>query len=310
MGRGIFCISIDLELLWGVHDVDYRKHAASVSKVRVIVKRLLTLFEKYDVGATWAAVGHLYLSSCKPVHGVKHPEIVRPKYSWFTDDWFAPDPATNIKHDPLWYGEDIIDLIRKHKKQELASHSFSHIIFGDTGCSRRAAESDIKMAVKLAAKKRVKLSSFVFPRNSEGYHEVLTKQGFKAFRGDDPYWYKGTGGMYKPLMLVDMLLLRTPPCSRPTRHSSGLLNIPGSMLFVSRDGFRKRIPMACRTQRAKKGIDRANNTGTVFHLWFHPMNFSSDTEEMFKGLEEVLAYAKKQKIQVKTMQEITHDHSM
>jgi hypothetical protein len=59
--NGIFVISLDFELHWGVREIrsvsDYR---ANLLGARQVVPRLLDLFREYDIHATWATVGFLF----------------------------------------------------------------------------------------------------------------------------------------------------------------------------------------------------------------------------------------------------------
>ncbi len=144
-GKGIFSISIDTELVWGTFDHGgHIKYEAAYKKYRFIISELLKLFKKYEVAATWAIVGHLFLDRCNKEYGKLHPDIVRPKHHWFRDDWFSCDPGTDISSDNFWYGSDIVEMIKGARpRQEIASHSFCHPIFSDKGCSRETAESDI-----------------------------------------------------------------------------------------------------------------------------------------------------------------------
>ncbi len=105
MNKGVFCISIDFELLWGRKDLDYSKFIEKTKKERSVIKKLLNLFKKYNVSVTWATVGKLYESG-----------------------------------DKLWSGKDIIDSIKKDKIHELASHSYSHEDFSKIPKTQAAKE--------------------------------------------------------------------------------------------------------------------------------------------------------------------------
>ncbi len=107
MKKGIFCISIDLELLWGRKDLNYSKFIEKTKKERTIIKKLLALFKKYNIPVTWATVGKLYEGT-----------------------------------DPLWSGKDIIKWIKTDKIHELGSHTYSHEIMSEI--SKEKAEVEIK----------------------------------------------------------------------------------------------------------------------------------------------------------------------
>ena len=110
---GTFTLSLDTELIWG--SFDHRspeEFERRYPDIRSTIDRLLKLFERYEVSATWAVLGHLFLSECsRDESGVAHPDLVRPRQRWRPGDWYAADPCTNRRTDPLWYGDDIIDTL-------------------------------------------------------------------------------------------------------------------------------------------------------------------------------------------------------
>ncbi len=304
-----FVLSLDEELIWGSFDhtseVDFaRRHP----DLRGVVHELLELFERHDIRATWALVGHLFLDSCP---SPAHPELVRPSYAWYPHDWLAKDPTSDRAQHPLWYGDDLVATIRAAKPaHEIGCHSFSHLVYGDPGCSAAAAASDLAACVRVAQSQGVALRSFVFPRNAEGHHALLAQNGFSAYRGEEPHWYRRlsrTAG--RAAHLVDQAFALAPPVSKPQQTHPGLWNISGSMLFLHREGVRRFIPLRQRVRKAKKGIDRAIAQNAVFHLWFHPFNMCTDRAKMFRALEEILVYVKQTRIAVQTMGELAAELS-
>lgn len=286
--RGVFIISIDTELAWGCFDREDREARWKMEeRSREAVTRLLALFERYEIAATWALVGHLFLDRCSG-----HPEIPRPQYDWFPRDWYCFDPASDAERAPLWYAPDMIRQIRDASpEQELASHSFAHPLFGDAGCGAAAADADVRACVEAARPWGVELRSFVFPRNRIGHLDVLARHGFRCYRGPDPTWY---GSFKRPLKraahYLDDLLALPPPTVLP-RRDGPLWDIPGSVMLQGMDGPRGWIPAACRTRRCIAGLERAARRREIFHLWFHPINFSVGMERMLRALEPALARA-------------------
>ena len=62
--NGIFTISLDFELYWGMRDVvSTVQYADNMRGVPNAIDELLKSFHKYDIHATWAIVGFLYFSS-------------------------------------------------------------------------------------------------------------------------------------------------------------------------------------------------------------------------------------------------------
>ena len=128
--------------------------------------------------------------------GLAHPELVRPRQSWRPGDWYASDPCTERQRDPLWYGDDIVDaVLATRTPQDIGSHSFGHVLYGDPALTREAVDADLDACLAEAAKRGIILRSFAFPRNSEGHHEALRAHGFTAFRGADPTWHAGLPGL-------------------------------------------------------------------------------------------------------------------
>ena len=142
-------------------------------------------------GPPGAVLEHLMLGSCAPVDGRKHPEIVRLGHAWHDADWFRDDPCGDERRDPTFYGRSLVERLRVPVSQEVGCHSFSHAIFGDPGCSRDAADSELRACVRLARELGITLRSFALPRNSVGHLDVLRQHGFTCFRGPEPTWHRG-----------------------------------------------------------------------------------------------------------------------
>lgn len=294
---GVFTISIDFELIWGTLDLFGREGFRKACEVErgVVIDRLLEMFVEFDISATWCVLGHLMLERCSLEDGRKHPGIVRPEHSWCKGDWFENDPCGTEESDPLFLGRSLIEKIRACPvPQEIGCHSFSHVIFGDAGCSRATAESEIGACVEAAHELGIEMRSFAFPRNEVGHLDVLKKYGFTSFRGPEANWYEGKNwpGTVKRLgHLLDVLIARKPPVVLPERSEFGLWNIPGSMIYFPMHGPRRYIPSSRRVRRAAKGLIEAARQKRVFHLWFHPTNFADETDRMFAGLRQILEHA-------------------
>ena len=285
--KGTFTLSIDTELAWGsVHNNSFGSRRSHYQQTRQAVNQLLALQTRYEIQATWAVVGHLFLSGCSVEGGVKHPEITRPAYRWFLSDWFDADPCGSAETDPCWYGPDIVDQIRNcNVSQEIGCHSFSHMIVGDPGCSRECFDSEIRACVDQARKWDIELRSFVFPRNSLGHLDVLAEHGFTCFRGKAPDWYASLPGPGRRLgRALDELLPVAPPVTTP--KGEGILwNIPASYFYPHRDGWGRAIPLSWSVNKVKLGLEKAIGQRSLFHLWFHPFNLASDLSGLLKGLE-------------------------
>jgi peptidoglycan/xylan/chitin deacetylase (PgdA/CDA1 family) len=295
LDRGIFTLSLDFELIWGTLDrgVDTFRGACERERA-VVVDQLLGMLAEFEIPATWCTLGHLFLDACAPRDGRKHPEIVPPRLDG-SADWFEHDPGGTEDSDPIFYGKRLVDrILACPVPQEIGCHSFSHPMFGDPGCSRETASSELAECVRLAGERGLELRSFAFPRNRVGHLDVLREHGFTVYRGPDPTWYEGDRWP-RPLKrfghLSDVVLARRPPVVVPEEALPGLWNLPGSMIYFPMHGLRRHIPLSRRVARALKGLDAAVQKRRVFHLWFHPTNLAFETKEMFAGLRRIFERA-------------------
>ncbi len=281
--RGAACISIDLELAWGRHVSDPHVYKLYSMLGRRNVGPILSMFNHFDFPATWATVGHLILSSCRrdTKSGLAHADMPRvkshscPCWGFDGDDWFGSDPCTSVLKDPAWYGRDLVEEIVKTPRQELASHSFSHIDFGS--CSDLVAESEIDNCKRLAGSVGSSLKSMVFPCNRVGKLEILREAGLIAYRG-----FSGDNAIQYPV------------------KNCGLWDVHQTMQVIESDAYSK--------DDAMRYIDRAIESGGVCHLWFHEYDISRRAQS--RMLSPILAFCaserSKGRLWVATMREIAN----
>lgn len=294
---GLFVLSFDTELAWGTFDVGgLSRYAAHFAQYRDLVKRLVAMLDEYRIPATWAFVGHLLLDKCvKAENGLTHPDVQRPRYTWYPHDWHHCDPATDIHRDPWWYATDVLNMVRSAPvKHEIATHTFSHIVVDDPACTAEIFRSQLTACAELHKRHRLEFRSIVFPRNRVAYRDVLCDYGIIAYRGRESRWYSriwpetsGSGIFH----ILDRALPFSPSTyPLDTLREGPLVNLPASMMLLARDGFRRSIPLQTRAAQAKAGLRKAAQQGQLFHLWLHPSNLGSDTA-LFSCLEDILQAA-------------------
>jgi peptidoglycan/xylan/chitin deacetylase (PgdA/CDA1 family) len=293
--RASLVLCVDLELAWGwAFKGDLRRWEPRFLRGRAAVPRLLDVLEAAEVPATWATVGHLLLDSCNGKGGRAHTDVVRPDFDWFPHDWFEPDPRGDVRSHPLWYASDLIEDIRRRRPvHEIGSHSFSHLVFGDPGCSRAAAESDLGAAAEAADRIGLRPDVFVYPRHWFGFEDVIADHGFIAFRTDDREpLMRAPAGIRKPARLAARSVgagLR-PQRGEVTRR--GLADLPASMFFSLPEGRLGRAITAASLVRAfRRGIRRAVDDGGMFQIYFHDHNMGVRTQEFFEAMGAALALA-------------------
>src|SRR4030095_14102265 len=172
-------ISADFELSWawrGWRSAEETRLRAA--RERCNVSYLVPLLEKYEIPITWATVGHLFLEHCeRETDGRAHSQMprptmtTRPAMARWTGDWYAHDPCTDYRSDPLWYCPDLIRLILNSKvRHEIASHSFSHISFLTGNSTPELVEQEIAQCQAAMSPFGVSVRSLVYPYNHMGHH--------------------------------------------------------------------------------------------------------------------------------------------
>jgi peptidoglycan/xylan/chitin deacetylase (PgdA/CDA1 family) len=296
LARGALVISIDTEMAWGeAHRRDGSAGQHDFSAERDVIGRTLDLFARYDIAATWALVGHLFLDGCtRDAAGRAHPEVERPSYPWLDGgDWFDIDPCSDVGAAPFHYGRDIVERIQAcATPQEIGSHSFSHMMMGDEGCGPDVFASELAAARKVASAEGLELASFVFPRNSIGHLPTLAEAGFTNYRGARPRrpfaglpsWQRQVAG------LVDRVRPLAGSSVLPARDASGVWNVPQTYLFAPATA-RRRLPPALWARRPIGRLKQAARERSLFHLWFHPYNLTAAPDRTLATLEVICAAA-------------------
>lgn len=269
MQRGAFCISIDVEMGWGVWDRPTADYMERCLRLEIpIVERLLELFGRYDVVATWAVVGRLM------------------ERAGATPAGFG---------DGVWYDPGLVERIRAASPvQEIGSHSYEHIYFNTVGAEQ--AEADLAAAQRVHEAFGLPFTSFVYPRNGVAHTAALSRHGIKVYRSVDQGFHRtvarrlGSTGA-RAAHLLDKFSPTTPALVRPIRHPDGIVELPSSLLFMSRNGVRRLVHPSLLRQKAIRGLRAAAKHGGMFHLWFHPSNFYYDLETQFRTFESILSTA-------------------
>lgn len=260
---GLFILSLDTEIAWGTDPQDRARYADCFDNYRVIIRRLLDLLDAYQLPATWAVVGHLFL---KP--GDPRARLTPRQAQW---DWFhAPDVIRAIAEAPAGH--------------EIGTHTFSHVCAGQV--SRAEWEAELRLCATLHREHRLPLRSLAFPRNQIAYLETLSAFGITAYRGvEGNRRAERRGAAY----LLHQALAIPPPTYALDRLRVGdrLVNLPASQSLLAYDGLRRFVPTASRVRQAQRGLDHAARRGRLFHLWFHPFTLGT-SNAMFYALEQIL----------------------
>ena len=295
---GIFTISLDFELFWGMRDhSDLDRYGANIRGVGRAVPELLQSFTRHSVHATWATVGFLFCRDATDFRA--NIPLQRPGYqnrSLCPYQYF--EAAEQLEHE-CHFAPDLIDLISATKGQELATHTYSHFYCLEQGQTLEEFRADMQAAVVLAERSGVKLKSLVFPRNqwNQQYLGLLPELGIRCFRGNESGWmYRasdagGEGLIKRAFRLADSYinLSGANTYAINSEKRSEPLNLPSSR-FLRPFNRRLKILDGLRLRRIKNAMTYAARKNQVFHLWWHPHNFGANMEENLRFLEKILEH--------------------
>jgi peptidoglycan/xylan/chitin deacetylase (PgdA/CDA1 family) len=264
---GKLTISIDLELAWGFWDILTPEILRlSETAERPICDKLIELFDRYRIPATWAMVAAVL------------------------DRASANGRAGN---EASWYAPEIIERIRAAKtRHEIGSHGGRHVYYDRMTATE--ADEDLAFIKQTHRDHDLPLDSFVFPRNAIGHLDLLARAGLRTFRGPDTGWLRlapKLGSRAGKVVTFADKILPIPPAPARAQRSGGLVDVPGSMLLPGRDGARRFILPQVSQAKLAMGLAWARRSGETFHFWFHPCNFYYRADEQFATLDWFLARA-------------------
>ncbi len=295
---GALVISLDFELHWGVRDHVTRDDPlyGRLTEARRAVEDMVSLFGARRIRATWATVGFLFASSRSEL--VAHLPRRRPSYTRPELDPYVETIGLDEEHDPEHLAGSLVELISAGAGQEVGSHTFSHYYCLEPGQSDAAFRADLAAAQSIARWRGLELTSLVLPRNqwNPAYTEAVLDLGFRCIRGPQRSWshrarQRGDQSIvHRAARLADTYAGVSPPPTTDWRDvllPSGLCDVPASAFLRPFNPGRKRLE-PLRLARLRSGLRHAARQGQIFHLWWHPHNFSQNRAENFAVLEQVL----------------------
>jgi peptidoglycan/xylan/chitin deacetylase (PgdA/CDA1 family) len=300
---GALVISLDFEIMWGVCDKPDVKsyYLNNLLGVRQVIPALLDLFSQFDIHATFATVGMLFAATKQEL--LQYCPAIKPEY---VNKIFSPyisqfkQLGEDEGADHLHYADSLIRLIQQTPDQEIGSHTFCHYYCLEQGQMVQAFEADIKAAVAIAAKKGIVLKSLVFPRNqfNNVYLDVLKKNGFTSYRGNESSWMYAARNRDEETAWRRMARLADTYLNISGNHiyqwdelakTGPLYNIPASRFLRPYNGSLKKLERL-RLQRIKNDMTAAARQGALYHLWWHPHNFGVNLQENLNFLTAILEH--------------------
>lgn len=296
MGTGILTISLDFELHWGRFDkypvFGYERYYA---QTREVIPRILDLFEKSNVQATWATVGSLMADNREEWEHYS-PNMLPSYQSDRHSAYLWMKNQRDLNGDVL-FAPNLVKEISERPGQELGSHTYAHYYTCEKGQNQEQFRMDLRAAEKIAREKFGKsLKSLVFPRNQydDTAVRIAGEEGFEYIRSNPSDWFWRhtedetvlkrifrTGDTLVPVGRQTFYAFTAVDCSYPVR-------LPASRLLRPYKG--DHILHRRRLSRIKDEMEEAAKSGKIYHLWWHPHNFGNFPMENLEGLRQVLVW--------------------
>jgi len=294
---GTLIVSLDFELFWGMQDcVPLESYQDHVLGGRQAIPRLLALFRKYGIHATWAAVGFQFAESKEELNRFLPEEALRPSYQNPALSTYRciPEIGEDEASAPCFFAPSLLKKIAACPGQEIGSHTFSHYYCREKGQTLEQFRTDMAAAKDIAAAHGYDLTSVVFPRNqtTPGHVQILRELGFTAYRDEENDWIHERIPIWplkRALRLLDVYLPLTGQGGYTPKNENGIVNLIGSRMYkpyFAPLGFLERVKL----HRIKRQMRHAAKRGLTFHLWWHPHNVGVRTEYHLAQLEEIFAY--------------------
>lgn len=297
--KGTLVISLDFELMWGIIDVltkdGYGK--THVQQVPEVITRMISLFEKYDVHATFATVGMIMYPDAKTLLAdIPH---VHPSYMQSIMSPYEHDYIQQIKPEEecLFFHPNVVAEIYKHKGMEIGTHTYCHYYCWAEGQTTEQFDADTKKAVEVAKRQGIEIKSIVFPRNqvSDEHLKICAQNGVTSYRGNALKYFDEPKSKWEAIKnricrLLDAYINVGGMTSIPydqLEMKEGMLNVRASRMlrpYSPKLSFLEGL----RLRRIKNEMIYAAKKGEMYHLWWHPHNFGANMEENLEFLERVL----------------------
>lgn len=305
MKSGIFTISLDFELLWGIFDkVGARYKPEYFSNTRKIIPTMLELFGSNEISVTWATVGMLFAENeeewkfYSPAYLPTYRDKKLSAYEWAKLNGIRPE---------VHFAPELIGQILATPFQELGSHTYAHYYTLMRGQSPEQFRQDLRATQKIAEDKfGIRMKSLVFPRNhiNELYLGICLEEGYDYVRGNPKNWF----WQETQHESFEKKLFRSADCFFEVGEKSSFgideirefdnepLILPASRILRPLNPLNPPFN-SVRLRRIFREMELAAKQNEVYHLWWHPHNFGNDPDQSMKELGQLIKHFQKLKEQ-------------
>lgn len=319
--NGIFTVSLDFELYWGIRDKKtIQEYGENVLGVWSVVPKLLEFYKKYEIHCTWASVGAMMTESFQDLQ--KYTPEIRPSYIEKNLSPYYDFIQSSEKLDGrLLYGKSLIKMIQDVPYQEIGSHTFSHYYCLESGQNKNQFEADTQAAIAVSSANGIDVKSFIFPRHqiNDNYLEVLKRNGISIYRGTEKIWYhspaRGSdeGLIKRAFRYLDYFV------KVGSHHTQKISDLSDNGFIVIRASrwlrpYSEKIKYLdkLKLRRIKQQMTYAAKNNEIFHLWFHPHDIGIHQNKNLAFLEEIFQHYRylneKYNFQSKNMLEIAQEY--
>lgn len=290
---GAFIISLDFELFWGVADIaSIELWEEKIKKVYEIVPRTLALFKQYGIHATWATVAGIMVDNENELY--KYIPKNLPEQTKKIIDKFDFEDKHKCIPAFMLFGKELVEMVRDTEGQEIGTHTFTHYYCDKKDSNPEDFYYELQTACMIMENKGYgECRSVVFPRNqvSQQFVSAMPKD-IKAYRGPIPGYIDKLKKKHKRIGTIVWYLDHYLPLQDSTFFGdeideNEIYNVKLSRLFKA---YKKKYSFAEKMKiwRYKREMEHAAKNGKIYHICWHPHNFSTFTDKNFEQLEELL----------------------
>lgn len=297
MRQGVFVISLDFELMWGVSDKrTIQDYGENIANGKEAIMALLDLMTDYGIRASFASVGLLYGRSIESLRGADYTPAIKPSYVFEGYSNYNHLESISLNEEDFLTYYSAPDLLRLiyEQGQDIECHTFSHYYCLEPGQTTEQFDADLKLFGKVNSLSRSR--AIVFPRNqySSDYLDVCYENGFKVFRGNELDLFHRSGAQRDNLLwrravrLLDSYMNITGYHCYEPEWESQLLNVRSSRFFRPPTSYK--LVEFLKMKRIKNAMTYAAKTNTIFHLWWHPHNMGGNVDLFLTQLEDLFKH--------------------
>ena len=272
--KGVVTLSFDCEAKWGLADLDLEwKNQLTDDNLTEAYKYILDTLKRYNIPSSFAFVGGM--TESKDNFLSKAEQLLTNKNH---EKWLLPIFKAAQDKDEGWFLPHILDLCRRDKMHEIASHGYTHIPFGNL--SIEEVNLEMQLIQDWSKSKEINCKTIIYPRNEIRFNELLISYNIYLYRNSPNLFHKKYFPKYINTCFEEFNIFKK---SESLNLAKGL---PGGVFINWKYGPRRLIPNLISSIRYESILNDAVKKKNVAHFWTHPHNFitAPDSKIIFEKL--------------------------